>query len=207
MLIHEAVSFMIEPSAYTLNIGFGVPPLLQVSRRVIHMEFIKALIIWIALSRASSVIWRVPSWMNFCVSSPFHISRTAFLTRLGSLVRRFLMVNRNDGHFMGGVVIRKVMGWEAQTVCCSRIWWCTLLRPCMRKVVGIRLRAFPSSLGRGDATAMSVDWVISTNAEKMLSLIFSWRLGLRASLSKGIARSFSPVNSRHSSRVFGSMYW
>ncbi len=161
--------------------------------------------IWVAPFLASSSMDWMPSVIKFWVVSSFHISRIVFRTRLDSSVRSPLMAKRNVGHFMGGVTIRKVTLDDAQTVCCRRIWRCTSFRLKIRKDVGSILLLVPSSLGWGVATPRSGDWVISATAAKMRLLTSSWSLGFRASLSKGIARSFSPGKCLHSSIVWGAM--
>jgi len=86
------------------------------------MESIKARIVWIVLLHSSSLRVWVFSWMNLAVISSFHICRMALYMMTGSLVWRLEMVNKNDRHVMGVVVMQNVTILEAQTVCWHRIW-------------------------------------------------------------------------------------
>jgi hypothetical protein len=99
-----------------------------VSRRVTHIESMKACTIYMVLSHMSSFRSCTPWRIKLVVISSFHSAHTVLCTRLGSMVRRLEIENMNDGLFMGGVVIWNVMPEEAQTVCWVRICMCTGLR-------------------------------------------------------------------------------
>ena len=113
---------------WTLYVGSATPPERQVSRRETHTESRKAWIAWMAWSRALSSMASTPFRMKLDVVSSFHTSLIMFRTRFGSMVRRSLMANMKVGSFIDGVVTRKVMLVEDQTICWMRIWRWTSLR-------------------------------------------------------------------------------
>ena len=127
MLFHDLVSPIIEPSVWMLKVVFGSPPLWSLSSQETEMESRNAWIICMALLWASPFSAGILSWKNLDVTSLFHMLRMVLRTMSGSLEQRLDMANINEGHFMGGVVMRKVMLCDAQTICWRRIWQCMLL--------------------------------------------------------------------------------
>lgn len=125
MLDHAVVFSKKEPSVWMLKVGRWVAPGPFVSRRETHMESMNACTVWRVLLRASSSMSCTPWRIKLEVVSSFQRACIVLRTRLGSMVQSPKMENMKVGFFMDGVVTRKVMLVEAQTVCWVRICMCT----------------------------------------------------------------------------------
>ena len=91
-------------------------------------------------------------------------------------------VKRRSGLNGTLMVTRKVISAETQILCLKRMWYCSLVRPCMRKACGVRyLLLMIVSPGAGGVTPAVVDLVISATAARMRFLKLLWRRWSRAS--------------------------